>query len=257
MSLSPILADRLSGLPHGFFTRRGGVSTGIYAGLNGGLGSRDAPEAVAENRARIAAHLGAERLVSVHQVHSGVAVRVADPWAERPKADAMATARPGLALGVLTADCAPVLLADAEAGVIGAAHAGWKGALGGVLEAVIDAMRDMGATAITAAVGPCIGQGNYEVGPEFFDRFTGDDPETARFFAAGDGDRMRFDLPGYVLARLRKAGVDAEWTGHCTYADAERFFSARRASHGGAPDYGRLVSAIMLKPRPPPLQTTP
>ncbi|MEM0922197.1 MAG: peptidoglycan editing factor PgeF [Pseudomonadota bacterium] len=242
----PILADPLRGLAHGFFTRLGGVSPGIYTSLNGGQGSADSSDAVAENRRRIAASLRVETLISVHQIHSAEAVIVTEPWDERPRADAMVTDRPGLALGVLTADCAPVLLADHAAGVIGAAHAGWKGALGGVLEAVTAAMEGLGARRITAVVGPCISQQAYEVGPEFFDRFAADDPETAHFFAGGSGDRLQFDLPGYVMARLRAAGAEASWTGHCTYGDAARFFSYRRSVHRGEGDYGRLVSAIAL-----------
>jgi len=249
MSLAPITADAL-GSRHGFFTRAGGVSGGIYASLNGGQGSDDSAAAVAENRDRIAAHLGADALISLHQVHSVRAVAVTGPWAgERPQADAMATDRPGLALGVLTADCAPVLFADKAAGVIGAAHAGWRGALGGVLEATVEAMQALGAepSRIRAAIGPTITQRAYEVGPEFVERFLDDDPENARFFAAGRGDRALFDLPGYARARLAAIGVEAAWTGHCTYSDPERFFSHRRGVHEGAPDYGRLVAAIMLE----------
>ena len=246
MTLAPILTDDLHDLRHGFFTREGGVSEGIYASLNGGQGSSDTAAAVAENRARIAAHLGAETLLSVHQIHSDIAVTVDTPWSEKPRADAMVTRTPGLALGTLAADCAPVLLADRAAGVIGAAHSGWKGAIGGILEATLDAMRGLGATRITAVIGPCISQRAYEVGPEFLDRFLDDDRENARFFAQGAGDRMQFDLPGFALARLRAAGAEASWTGHCTYSDEGRFFSYRRATHRGEPDYGRLVSAICL-----------
>lgn len=252
--MRPITAEPLRGVTHGFFTRLGGVSDGIFASLNGGAGSGDDVAAVAENRRRIAVHLGARHVVSLHQVHSAEAVRVTGPWqGERPRADAMATDRPGLALGVLTADCAPVLLADREAGVVGAAHAGWKGALGGVLEAAVEAMAGLGAERdrIVAAVGPVISQRAYEVGPEFLGRFLDADPENGRFFAGGQGgpagDRAMFDLPGYCLARLRAAGVvQAAWTGHCTYADPRRFYSYRRACHAGEPDYGRLVAAIVL-----------
>jgi YfiH family protein len=198
--------------------------------------------------------MGAAHLVSVNQVHSAQAVRVTAPWqGARPRADAMVTDRPGIALAVLTADCAPVLLADAEGGVVGAAHAGWKGALGGVIEAVVEAMQGLGAERdrIVAAVGPVISQRAYEVGPDFVARFLDDDPQNGRFFAGGQGcaagDRAMFDLPGYCLARLRTAGVGAAaWTGHCTYADPQRFYSYRRACHRGEPDYGRLVSAIAL-----------
>ncbi len=250
MSPNPIIADGLRGLAHGFFTREGGVSTGIYATLNGGQGSGDDARAVAENRARIAAHLGVDPLVSLNQVHSDRVERVTGAWAgPRPEADAMVTDRPGIGLAVLTADCAPVLLADREAGVVGAAHAGWKGALGGVLEAVVEAMAAMGARRerIVAAVGPAISQRAYEVGPEFVERFIDEDREHGRFFAGGHGDRAMFDLPGFCLYRLREAGVaEAAWTGHCTYSDAARFFSYRRACHAGEGDYGRLVAAIAL-----------
>ncbi len=252
--MRPITATGLQGVTHGFFTREGGVSAGIYAGLNGGPGSRDEAEAVAENRRRIAAHLGADCLVSLHQVHSPDVVHVTGPLQEdRPRADAMVTDRPGVALGVLSADCAPVLFADLQAGVVGAAHAGWKGALAGVIEAAIEAMLALGAERdrIAAAVGPVISQRAYEVGPEFVERFLDEDPENARFFAGGQGgpadDRAMFDLPGYCLSRLRAAGVGAaEWTGHCTYSDPERFYSYRRATHAGEPDYGRLVAAVVL-----------
>lgn len=254
MSPSPILADGLRGLTHGFFTREGGVSEGVYATLNGGEGSADDARAVAENRARIAAHLGADTLVSLHQVHSDRVERVTGPWeGPRPKADAMVTDRPGTGLAVLTADCAPVLLADREAGVVGAAHAGWKGALGGVLEAIADAMAAVGAQRerIVAAVGPTISQRAYEVGPEFVERFIDEDRGYGRFFAGGRkdpaGDRAMFDLPGFCLHRLREAGIgDAAWIGHCTYSDEARFFSYRRACHRGEEDYGRLVAAIAL-----------
>ncbi|MEM7506602.1 MAG: peptidoglycan editing factor PgeF [Pseudomonadota bacterium] len=246
MDLNPLTSDLLDGTAHGFFTRRGGVSTGMYAGLNTGEGSADRAEDVVENRRRVAERLGAAHLISVHQIHSDVAVRVERPWVEKPEADAMVTTTPGLALGVLSADCAPVLLADREAGVIGAAHAGWKGAIGGVLEAVVAAMQAMGANRLRAAIGPCISQRAYEVGPEFAERFIDEDHEYARFFAQGEGDRMQFDLPGFALMRLRAAGVEAEWTGHCTFSDEVRFFSYRRTCHRGEPDYGRLVSAITL-----------
>jgi hypothetical protein len=251
MTLSPIRADALAGVVHGFFTRQGGVSTGLYASLNGGQGSDDDAEAVAENRARIAAELGAGHLVSVYQVHGDRVAPVTGPWpGARPEADAMVTDRPGIGLAILTADCAPVLLADREAGVIGAAHAGWKGALAGVLEAVVAAMAGLGAERdrIAAAVGPTISQRAYEVGPEFLERFLDEDPELGRFFAGGQGDRAMFDLPGFCLHRLREAGVGrAEWTGHCTFSDPGLFYSYRRATHRREPDYGRLVAAIALR----------
>jgi polyphenol oxidase len=248
--MQPITADVLRGVTHGFFTREGGVSGGIYASLNGGPGSGDDAAAVAGNRGRIAGWLGAKHLVSLHQVHSADVVRVTGPWeGDRPRADAMVTDRPGLALGVLTADCAPVLLADIQAGVVGAAHAGWKGALGGVLEATVEAMEGLGAERdrVVAAIGPVISQRAYEVGPEFVECFLDEDQENGRHFAGGQADRAMFDLPGFCLARLRAAGVGiAAWTGHCTYSDPRRFFSYRRACHAGEPDYGRLVAAIAL-----------
>jgi hypothetical protein len=254
MSLTPILADSLDGVSHGFFTRQGGVSTGIYAALNGGQGSRDTVAAVAENRARVAAHLGVGRLVSVHQVHGDRVEVVSGAWpGARPRADAMVTGQPGLALAILTADCAPVLFADRRAGVVGAAHAGWNGALAGVLEATVEAMTGLGAEreSIAAVIGPAISQRAYEVGPEYVERFLDQDPENARFFAGSPGNRAAgralFDLPGFCLHRLREAGVgSAEWTGHCTYSDPGRFFSYRRTTHAREADYGRLVAAIAL-----------
>lgn len=248
--LEIITSDAL--LPrHGFFTRKGGASSGIFAGLNCGTGSSDQAEIVAINRARVAEAMGlpVEALVSVHQVHSPDVVTVTAPLSDKPRADAMVTATPGLALAVLTADCQPVLFADAAAGVIGAAHAGWKGAQGGVLEATLDAMEALGARRgkIAAVIGPCISQPAYEVGQEFFENFTDDAPETRRFFVNGAGDRYLFDLPSYGLWRLREAGVGhAEWTRHCTYADPARFYSYRRTTHAGEVDYGRLISVIRL-----------
>ncbi|WP_395543363.1 peptidoglycan editing factor PgeF [Neotabrizicola sp. sgz301269] len=236
---------------HGFFTRRGGASSGIFAGLNCGTGSTDQSEIVAINRTRVAEAMGVDlpALINVHQVHSADVIPVNAPLPERPRADALATATPGLALAVLTADCQPVLFADRKARVIGAAHAGWRGAFDGVLEATLDAMETLGAhrADIAAVIGPTISQSAYEVGPEFFETFTDEDRDTARFFANGAGDRMLFDLPAYGLHRLRAAGVGhAEWTRHCTYRDAERFFSYRRATHAGEADYGRLISSIRI-----------
>jgi YfiH family protein len=219
--------------------------------LNCGTGSTDQAEIVAINRARAAEAMGArvEYLATVHQVHSADVVQVTAPFAERPQADAMVTATPGVVLAILTADCQPVLFADPIAGVIGAAHAGWKGAKDGVMEATLDAMEALGAQrhAITAVIGPCISQSAYEVGPEFFEAFTDDAPQTRRYFANGKGDRMLFDLPGYGLMRLREAGVGrAEWTRHCTFHDPARFYSYRRTTHAREADYGRLISAIRL-----------
>jgi YfiH family protein len=246
MTLEILRSDLLDDVAHGFFTRRGGASSGVFAGLNCGTGSSDQAEAVATNRARVAEAMGGP-LHGVHQVHSARVVLVDGPLSDpRPQADALVTAEAGQVLTILTADCQPVLFA--APGVVGAAHAGWKGALAGVLEAAVDAMVELGAerTAIRAVIGPSISQRNYEVGPEMLDMFMADDREAARFFAGGEGDRLHFDLPGYGLHRLRAAGVEAEWTGHCTYADPARFFSYRRATHANEADYGRLIAAIRL-----------
>lgn len=252
MTLEIITADDLLPVRHGFFTRRGGVSTGIYAGLNCGPGSNDDAGKVAENRRLVADSfgLGADRLATLHQVHSADVLIVGDtPIAPRPKCDAMVTDRTGIVLGILTADCQPVLFSDAKAGVIGAAHAGWKGALAGVLEATIDAMERLGArrNRIRAAIGPAISGAAYEVGPEFRDIFTDGDARNARFFSPARGDRLMFDLPAFGVSRLRKTGIaSATWSGHCTYRDAARFYSYRRATHARESDYGRLISAITL-----------
>ena len=252
MTLEIIKARELAPLRHGFFTRRGGASSGVFEGLNCGHGSSDQSDMVAINRERAAAALGvtAQEMATVRQAHSARAVAVAAAGDQGAgTADAMVSAVPGVALAVLTADCQPVLFADREAGVIGAAHAGWKGALDGVLEATLDAMEALGArrARTVAAIGPTISQRAYEVGPEFVERFLDDDPGTARFFAGGAGDRARFDLPGYGLWRLREAGIgEALWTGHCTYSDPVRFYSYRRSTHAREADYGRLLSAILL-----------
>ncbi|MBW8784765.1 MAG: peptidoglycan editing factor PgeF [Novosphingobium sp.] len=242
----------LAGLPHGFLGRRGGVSTGDVAGLNVGHGAGDDPPAVAENRARVVAAVApGARLVTVYQVHSAECITATEPWPEaaRPHADALATDRPGLLLGVLTADCAPVLLADAAAGVIGAAHAGWKGALAGVTDRTIAAMEALGAARvrIAAAIGPCIAQPNYEVDEAFADRFAEADPANARFFAEGRPGHRHFDLERYVAARLVAAGIGTiELLALDTYAAPERFFSFRRATHLGEATYGRQISVIAL-----------
>ncbi len=251
MTLEILTHEALRPLRHGFFTRRGGASSGIFAGLNCGAGSSDLREAVSINRDRVAEALGltAQALVGVHQVHSADVVTVQAPLGAPVRADAMVTAAPGLALSVLTADCQPVLFADRAAGVIGAAHAGWRGALSGVLEATVDAMEALGARRAdtVAVIGPCISQAAYEVGPEFFDSFRAEDPENTRFFTHGTGDRMLFDLPGFGLHRLRAAGVgQAYWVRQCTYADSARFYSFRRTTHAGEQDYGRLISVIRL-----------
>lgn len=251
MTLEIITANSLAPLRHGFFTRRGGASSGIFAGLNCGPGSSDQAEIVAINRARVAQamEVAPEALATVHQVHSAEVITATEaPSDPRPKVDGIVTNTPGLALAVLTADCQPVLFADHAAGVIGAAHAGWRGARDGVLEATVDAMLALGAAreGIRAVIGPSISQRAYEVGPEFFEDFMTEDPDNARFFAGGEGDRMHFDLPAYGLHRLRAAGVEAEWTRHCTYSDPDRFYSYRRATHAREADYGRLISAIRL-----------
>ncbi|WP_375174897.1 peptidoglycan editing factor PgeF [Pseudooceanicola sp.] len=251
MTLEIITSPLLDPLRHGFFTRRGGASSGIFAGLNCGPGSSDQTEIVEINRTRVARAMEVEDrdLITVSQVHSATALPLTAPPEGKPEADAVVTATPGLALAILTADCQPVLFADAEAGVIGAAHAGWRGALDGILEATIDGMESLGArrARIRAVIGPTISQRAYEVGPEFLDRFLEEDPENANFFAGGDGDRVHFDLPAYGLHRLRAAGIaEADWTRHCTYSDPHRFYSFRRTTHAGEADYGRLISVIRL-----------
>ncbi len=247
----PLLS--LAGVRHGFFTRRGGVSTGLFEGLNTGLGSSDDPAAVAENRRRVAAAMGGapDDLAACYQIHSSL-TRVAEgPWrGDRPEGDAVATRTPGVICAVLTADCAPVLLADAEAGVVAAVHAGWKGALGGVIHSAVAAMEALGArpARMAAVVGPCIAQASYEVGADFQDRFDHHDPGSGRFFEPGETrHKRRFDLAGFVLWRLEQAGVaDAAWTGHDTCVDEGAFYSNRRALLRTEPDFGRLMSAIRL-----------
>lgn len=250
----PVITSALldvRGVRHAFFTRQGGVSEGVYASLNVGAGSKDDPAAVTENRRRCAAHFGQEAIVTAYQVHSATALVADGPWpAGPPHADAVVSATPEVVCGALAADCAPVLIADPEARVVAAAHAGWKGALGGVVEATVRRMEGLGASRkwMVAAVGPCIGPASYEVGLEFRAAFVKADPAFGRFFGTGAADDKRmFDLPAFVLDRLRAAGVArCEWTGHDTCADAERFFSNRRAFKLDEPDYGRLLSAIML-----------
>ena len=246
--------DELPGVRYGFFGSRGGVSTGIYASLNGGHGSRDDPRAVTENRRRVAQELALEEtaFLSVYQCHSDRVVTVAEPWTRksRPRCDAMVTDRPGIGLGVLAADCGPVLFADAEARVVGAAHAGWKGALAGVLPNTVAAMEELGAdrSRTVAALGPCIRQPSYEVGPEFPTPFLKQSAEYARFFATGHrSDHFQFDLGGYIVSQLEAAGLAAVYdTGLDTYANSDRLFSYRRNTHRGHREYGRNVSAICL-----------
>ncbi|MEM1100808.1 MAG: peptidoglycan editing factor PgeF [Pseudomonadota bacterium] len=251
MTIEALTSDLLAGTKHGFFTRKGGASSGVFAGLNCGAGSSDQAEIVQLNRARVADAMEVEpkALVTQYQVHSTDVVTVTSTHDAQETADAMVTREPGLVLGVLAADCQPLLFSEPKAGVIGAAHAGWKGAMAGVLEATVDAMVALGAVRarIRAAIGPTISQRNYEVGPEFLDRFLEEDTENQRFFAGGTGDRLHFDLPAYGLHRLREAGVgEAAWTRHCTYSDPERFYSYRRSVHLKEADYGRLISTIRL-----------
>ena len=245
---------KLPGVRHGFFTRSGGVSEGLYQSLNGGVGSEDSPAKVTENRARMARRLGVtpERFLTCYQIHSPEVVVAETPWpaTERPRADAIVTRVPNLAIGVSTADCGPVLLADPQARVIGAVHAGWRGALTGVIDRALEAMEKLGArrNRVVAATGPMIRQPNYEVGQDLIDRFVAMEPNTVRFFKPGGrpGHAM-FDLAGYIASRLRRAEVGAiEDLGHCTYADAAQFYSYRRATHRAEADYGRHINAIAL-----------
>jgi YfiH family protein len=254
--LAPLQSSLLAGLPgvrHAFFTRNGGASGSLYASLNVGVGSKDDPAAVIENRARAAAWFGAPReaLVTAYQTHSAAAHVATGPWAEQPRGDAVVSATPGLVCGALAADCAPILIADAHARVVAAVHAGWRGALGGVVGSAVAAMVELGAdrAGMVAAVGPCIGPKSYEVGLDFLDAFLADDPAFEGFFSPGGAsDKRQFDLPSFVLHRLSQAGVgQAEWIGQDTCAKPELFFSNRRAFKGGEPDYGRLLSAIMLQ----------
>lgn len=239
-------------VPHGFLTRQGGVSAGLYVSLNTGLGSDDDPPAVEENRRRaVAAATPGAGLVTLHQIHSNTVITVSQPFpdAERPQADAMVTATPGLALGILTADCAPILLADAQAGVIGAAHSGWKGTLSGIAAATVEAMRALGAepSRIIAAIGPCIQRASYEVDEAFRARFLAESPDHDRFFTQGRPGHPHFDLPGFITRSLANAGVRTIiTTGQNTYTDPANWFSFRRTTHAAEPDYGRQISLIAL-----------
>lgn len=254
MSALPVLTSSLldvAGIRHAFFTRNGGVSQGVYTSLNVGLGSNDDPDAVRENRRRCAGHFGAESVVTAYQVHSAMALVADGDWpAGPPQADGVVSATSGVVCGALAADCAPILFADPQARVVAAAHAGWKGALTGVVEATVARMESLGAdrNRLRAAVGPCIGPQSYEVGVEFLERFTHFDPAYARFFGEGAAaDKRMFDLPAFVLGRLHAAGVSAcEWLGRDTGAEEGDFFSNRRAFKRGEPDFGRLMSAIVL-----------
>jgi YfiH family protein len=247
-----IHAEALAGVPHGFLGRQGGVSTGVLAGLNVGYGSNDDRQAIAENRRRaVQAVLPGAELATVHQVHSADTVYALEPWPQeqRPHADAIVTDQPGLLLGILTADCAPVLLADAEARVVGAAHAGWRGAVAGVTDSAIDEMELLGARRdrISAAIGPCIAFPSYEVDEEFKHRLLEVDEANERFFTTSAADKLHFDLPAYVRQRLVDAGIGEVQTLHLdTYSSPDRFYSYRRATHLGEPDYGRQISLIGL-----------
>jgi YfiH family protein len=252
--LTSSLLDGVRGVRHGFFTRRGGVSRGVYEGLNVGVGSRDDPAAVAQNRRLAALAFGdpAPPLVTAYQIHSARVVTAEGAWTgDQPWGDALLTTRPGLMLGALAADCAPILIADGAARVACAVHAGWRGALAGVAEAAVEAMVDAGARRerLVAAVGPCIGPTSYEVGLDFLEAFVSAGPDNIRFFQPGAApEKRQFDLPGFVLSRLATAGVaHAEWIGRDTCAEPDDFFSNRRALHRGETDYGRLLSAIMLE----------
>lgn len=252
MSVEVLRAANLGGIPHGFLGRRGGVSTGLYAGLNVGLGSDDDRDAIARNRALARdAVLPGSTLVTVHQVHSPDVVTVSAPIPEdgRPEADALVTDKPGLLLGVLAADCVPILFSDTERRIVGAAHSGWKGALHGVGEAVLDAMVALGArrSAIACAIGPCIGRASYEVSESFADPFLARDGEDARFFSEGRPGHLMFDIGGYVAARLAAAGAGTvSLMDEDTYSQPDRFFSYRRSCHQGEPGYGRQISLIGL-----------
>jgi len=252
---APILSEQLKEIPgiaHGFFTRAGGVSSGIYHGLNTGIGSHDDAEKVTENRNRIADYLNVPHthLVTPYQVHSPDAIIIDGPWQdERPQADAVVTKTPGVAAAILTADCGPVLFADKNAGIVGAAHAGWKGATGGILEATIEAMEQLGAQRknVIAILGPTISKASYEVGPEFTERLLAMSPENQQWLIPSrTPDHAMFELTGYIVNRLTNLGVEADWTGHCTYVDEDKFYSYRRKTHRNEPDYGRQLSAICL-----------
>lgn len=249
--MPPHLTSKLLTVPHGFFGSKGGVSTGTYASLNAGMRSGDDTDAVSENRARIRNALEAEYLLSLHQVHSDTVIIATDKQVSDMEADGLVTTVPGLALSALSADCGPVLLADAKAGVIGSCHAGWRGALSGIVESTVATMCELGATPenMTAVLGPCIGPKNYEVGDDFKTEFCDIDEDYARFFHMPDAKKAHFDLPAFILSRLEVMGVHAEWTGQCTYAEADDYFSYRRNTHAEISSYGRNLSAIVLPSR--------
>ena len=252
MTSDVVKSDLLDPDLHGFFTRKGGISTGDYESLNCGPGSGDAPDDVRANRRHVAAALGIkpEDLVSLSQCHSNRVAEISEPPDTPIRADGMVSQTPGRGLAILTADCAPILFSSPDCSVVGAAHAGWKGALGGIIEATVETMIAIGAkrSLISAVVGPCISQNAYEVGPDYRDAFLAASPDNGRFFVPGSSGRFYFDLPGYCMKRLRDAGVNrASWTEHCTYANADRFFSYRRAVHRRRPDYGRMASVIRTR----------
>lgn len=253
MTLKALTSPVLTPFRHGFYTRLGGASSGIFEGLNCGQGSSDQSEIVAINRARVAQDMGiaADKLVGIHQTHSADVVIATQPFDEKPKADGVVTTTQGLALAILTADCQPVLFADATAGVIGAAHAGWRGVVDGVLENTVETMVSLGAKrdTIQAVVGPCISQPAYEVGQEFLEEFMDRDSRYSRFFVNGTtAGKYQFDLPAFGVNALRSAGIkNAEWIKACTYSDADLFYSYRRTTHRGEADYGRLISTISLE----------
>ncbi len=246
--MTPHLKSDLLPVQHGFFGSKGGVSTGIYASLNAGFGSHDDKDAVAENRGRIRTALNADFIVSLKQIHSDTVIIATNEPVADMEADGLVTKVPGLAISALSADCGPVLLVDAEAAVIGACHAGWRGALSGIVESTVATMCELGATPdnMTAVLGPCIGPENYEVGDEFKAEFCEIDEDYARFFHKPERRKTHFDLPAFILSRLAVMGVRSEWTGQCTYAQSEDYFSYRRNSHAGITDYGRNLSAIVL-----------
>lgn len=246
MRLQPITHPVLKNVPHGFFTRQGGVSSGLYESLNIGLGSDDEKANVLENRDRVRRHINAEALVTAYQTHSSDTAFIDAPQ-DGLKVDALVTKTPGLAIGALAADCAPVLLADTENGIVGVAHSGWRGAFDGIIASVGTTMRAHGAKNISAVIGPCISQAAYEVGPEFIARFERDYRQDIDLFVASqNADHFMFDLPRFVQRQAERADVEAQITGLCTYQDTERFFSYRRTTHNGEPDYGRQISAICL-----------
>ena len=252
MPLEKVTSPLLNPFQHGFYTRKGGASSGIYSSLNCGAGSSDQHDNIKLNRNRVTVdmNLAEGSMVGIHQIHSPTALLATEPFQSNPTADAIVTSCPDLGLSILTADCQPVLFADPENGIVGAAHAGWRGALDGILEAAIDKMETIGAkrASIRAVIGPCISQSAYEVGQDFFERFADKDPSSIAFFANGtQPDKYLFNLPSFGLHRLRQAGVqDCTWTGHCTYTDHDRFFSYRRSTHEKEVDYGRLISVIKI-----------